>query len=397
MKINDPIVITGIARTPQGNMLGALKDFSAPQLGAIAIKGAIENSKISPNDITDLIMGCVLSAGLGQAPGRQASLYSNIPESTHCLTINKMCGSGMQAVILAYQALLSTDSNNIYVAGGMESMTNAPFLAMDARKGYRLGHKPLLDHLIYDGLEDAYDKGKPMGYFAESCAKDNSISRDEQDLFALESIINARNAIKNNSFKNEITSITIKNKKIETKINLDEHPQSVNPDKFKILPPIFKENGTITAGNACSIADGAAALVLMRESKALKMNLKPIAKILNFSTFSKPPTEFATAPVGAIKLLLNKLKWDTNKIDLYEINEAFAVVPLFAMKELNIPRHKINIYGGGCALGHPIGATGARILVTLVSALINENKKYGVASLCIGGGEATAIAIENLI
>ncbi len=394
--IHDAIVIVSIARTPQGKMLGELKDFTAPQLGSVAIKAAIERAEIKPSDVTDVIMGCVLPAGIGQAPARQAAIAAGLPTSTHCMTVNKMCGSGMQSIILAYQALLSTDAHHIYVAGGMESMSSAPYLIPKGRQGYRLGHAQLLDHMLLDGLEDAYDKGRPMGYFADECAQKYQISREEQDLFALGSLERANKAIRDNVFANEIIPIAIKNKQGEKMVDVDEHPGSVNLEKIPQLPPIFKKDGTVTAANSCSISDGAAALVLMRQSEAIKRDLKPLARIIDFSSHSKSPDQFPTAPIDAIQKLLTKLNWTVNHVDLFEINEAFAIVPLAAMSDLTIPREKINIHGGGCALGHPIGATGARIMVTLISALKIHKLKYGIASLCIGGGEATAIAVESL-
>lgn len=393
---HDSVVIVSIARTPQGKMLGDLKDFNTPQLGSIAIKAAIERAKIKPSEITDVIMGCVLPAGLGQAPARQAALAAGLSLSTHCTTVNKMCGSGMQAIILARQALLSTDHHSVYVAGGMESMSNAPYLLSKGRQGYRLGHTQMYDHMMLDGLEDAYDKGRPMGYFAEQCAQKYQISREEQDLFALGSLERANKAIREKLFDEEITPITIKTKQGEKNIDLDEQPGSVNPDKIPQLPPIFQKDGTVTAANSCSISDGAAALVLMRQSEADKRGIKPLARILDFSTHSKSSDQFTTAPIDAIQKLLTKLNWSINHVDLFEINEAFAIVPLAAMSDLDIPREKVNVHGGGCALGHPIGATGARIVVTLISALKKYQLKYGIAALCIGGGEATAIAVENI-
>lgn len=392
----DPIVIIGIARTPQGKMLGELKDLTATKLGAIAIKAALDRAKIKPTDIHEVIMGCVLSAGQGQAPARQAALGAGLPASVHCTTINKMCGSGMESVILACNALIAGDSNNIYIAGGMESMSNTPYLIPKARQGYRLGHGQIFDHMLLDGLEDAYDQGRPMGYFAEQCAQKYQISREEQDLFALGSIERANKAIREKFFAHEIVSVTIQTRQGEKVIDTDEHPGSINLEKIPQLPPIFQKEGTVTAANSCSISDGAAALVLMHQSEAEKRGLHPLARILDVSSHSKSPDQFTTAPIDAIKKLMDKLNWSVNHVDLFEINEAFAVVPLAAMNDLNIPREKVNINGGGCALGHPIGATGARIIVTLVAALRTHKLKYGIASLCIGGGEATAIALENM-
>lgn len=391
----DPIVITGIARTPQGKMLGELKDLNGPKLGSIAIKSAILKANLQPSDITNVMMGCVLPAGQGQAPARQAALLAELPYSTHCVTLNKMCGSGMEAVILACKSLM-VDNQSIYVAGGMESMSNAPYLIHKGREGYRLGHSQLFDHMMLDGLEDAYDKGRPMGYFAELCAQKYYLSRETQDQFAITSIELANKAIREKYFSAEITPITLQTRQGEKTIEIDEHPATIKIEKIPHLTPIFQKDGTVTAANSCSISDGAAALVLMRQSEAEKRNLKPLARILGYSSYSKSPDQFTTAPINAIQALLNKLSWTVDQVDLFEINEAFTVVPLAAMIDLNIPREKINIHGGGCALGHPIGATGARIIVTLISALRQHQLKYGIASLCIGGGEATAIALENI-
>ncbi|HEX2548665.1 MAG TPA: acetyl-CoA C-acyltransferase [Gammaproteobacteria bacterium] len=393
---NDPIVIVGIARTPQGNLLGELKDFSAPQLGAIAIQSALHRAHVNAEDVDEVIMGCVLPAGLGQAPARQSALLAQIQSDVPCTTINKMCGSGMKAVMLACNTLMAESHKKIIVAGGMESMTNAPYLIPKARQGYRLGHSEILDHMMVDGLEDAYEKRRPMGYFAELCAEKYQISRAEQDDYAIESLQRAQQSIHDHTFESEIAPITLKTKQGEKIITNDEHPLSVKIEKVKQLAPIFKKDGTVTAANSCSISDGAAALVLMHLSEAQKRNLKPLAKILDYSEHAKPPEEFTTAPIDAIKKLMHKLNWTVDQVDLFEINEAFSVVPIAAMRELHIPREKINVHGGGCGLGHPIGATGARIIVTLVAALKHHHLKYGIASLCIGGGEATAIALENM-
>lgn len=391
---NDPIVIVGMSRTPQGKMLGELKHFSATQLGTFAIQSAIERASISPTDINEVIMGCVLPAGTGQAPARQAALGAGLPAKTECLTINKVCGSGMKAVMLACQSLSLCDAPAIIVAGGMESMSNAPYLIPQGRQGYRLGNGTLLDHMTFDGLEDAYDKGRPMGYFAEHCAKKYGFTRQEQDLYARGSLERALKAIREKKFADEIVPITVKTRHNEKIIDTDEHPGSVNMDKIPFLPAAFMEEGTITAANSSSIADGAAALVLMRQSEAKRRDIKPLATILSFSSYSKEPSEFSTAPITAIQQLLDRLHWSVADVDLFEINEAFAVVTLAAMHDLQIPREKLNIHGGGCALGHPIGATGARIIVTLISALQQYHLKRGIAALCIGGGEATAIAVE---
>lgn len=381
----DAIVIVSIARTPQGNLLGALKDYSAPQLGAAVIQANVERATLKTEDIQEVILGCVLPAGQGQAPARQAALGATLPINIPCTTINKMCGSGMKAILFAHDVILA-GSQDIIAAGGMESMTNAPYLLLKARQGYRFGHNQIYDHMLLDGLEDAYEKGRPMGYFAEQCAKEYGFTRQQQDAYALTSFERAEKAIRDNYFANEI--VPLKN------ISVDEHPGSVNLQKMPQLAPIFMENGTITAGNSCSIADGAAAVILMRQSEAEKRGIKPLAKIIQHSGFAKPPSQFPTAPIDAVRILLEKTHWTVDQVDLFEINEAFAVVALAAMKDLKIPHEKLNIHGGGCALGHPIGATGARIVVTLINALRQNHLKRGIASLCIGGGEATAIAIE---
>lgn len=391
----DSIVIVSIARTPQGNLLGALKDVSATQLGSIAIKAAIERAHLKPDAIQEVLMGCVLPAGLGQAPARQAALGAGIPVQTPCTTLNKMCGSGMKAIMLAHDAILAK-SSSIVVAGGMESMTNAPYLIPKARQGYRLGHAEILDHMMYDGLEDAYEKGKPMGVFAEKCATHYGFSRADQDAFATESLLRAKKACQENDFANEITPVVIQTRQGEVIIDTDEHPGSVKIEKISQLAPVFLKEGTVTAANSSSIADGAAAVILMRHSEAQKRGIQPLAKIIAHSTSAKAPSEFPTAPIDAIRDLLKKIHWSIEAVDLFEVNEAFAVVAMAAMKDLNIPHDKLNIHGGGCALGHPIGATGARIVVTLIAALQRKQLKKGIASLCIGGGEATAIAVEIL-
>lgn len=389
----DTIVIVGFARTPQANLLGAFKDVSATQLGSVAIKAAIQRANLSPEKIQETIMGCVLPAGLGQAPARQAAIAAGIPVSTPAVTINKMCGSGMKAVMLAYDSILA-GTNSICVAGGMESMTNAPYLLMKARQGYRLGHAEILDHMMLDGLEDAYDKGKAMGYFAEQCATKYKFSRKQQDDFAIASLERAHKAIGAKLFTAEIAPVTVKTRQGDVIVNTDEHPGSVKIEKVPQLPPVFVKDGTVTAANSSSIADGAAALVLMRESTAIEMGIKPLARIVGHASFAQAPSDFTTAPIGAIEALLAKINWTINQIDLFEINEAFAVVTMAAMHDLKIPHEKTNIHGGGCALGHPIGASGARIIVTLLAALQQQKLKRGLAALCIGGGEATAVAVE---
>jgi acetyl-CoA C-acetyltransferase len=391
--MNDPVVIVSAVRTPMGAFQGELKQFAAAELGAAAIRAAVERAKIKPEQVEEVIMGCVLPAGQGQAPARQASLGAGLPLAAGCTTVNKMCGSAMKAAMLAHD-LLVAGTNDIMVAGGMESMSNAPYLLLKARGGYRLGHGQLLDHMFYDGLEDAYEKGRLMGSFAEECAAKYSFTRAEQDKFAVASLERAQAANKNGAFAWEMTPMAIKSGKDERFMEMDESPFKANFDKIPALKPAFKKDGTITAANSSSISDGAAALVMMRRSTAEKLGLAPLAIVVGHSTHAQEPGWFTTAPVGAIKKLYDKTGWNTGMVDLYEINEAFAVVTMAAMKEHGLPHEKVNIHGGACALGHPIGASGARILVTLIGALRKTRGKRGVASLCIGGGEATAMAIE---
>jgi acetyl-CoA C-acetyltransferase len=376
-----------------GAFQGELKQFAAAELGAAAIRAAVERAKIKPEQVQEVIMGCVLPAGQGQAPARQASLGAGLPLATGCTTVNKMCGSAMKAAMLAHD-LLVAGTNDIMVAGGMESMSNAPYLLLKARGGYRLGHGQLLDHMFYDGLEDAYDKGRLMGSFAEDCAAKYNFTRAEQDKFAVASLERAQSANKNGSFAWEMTPMAIKSGKNERFMEMDESPFKANFDKIPALKPAFKKDGSITAANSSSISDGGAALVMMRRSMAEKLGLVPLAVVVGHSTHAQEPGWFTTAPVGAIKKLYDKTGWNSGKVDLFEINEAFAVVTMAAMKEHGLPHEKVNIHGGACALGHPIGASGARILVTLIGALRKTGGKRGVASLCIGGGEATAMAIE---
>ena len=390
---NDPIVIVGCSRTPMGAFQGELKGFAAPELGATAIRAAVERAKIRPEDVQEVLMGCVLPAGQGQAPARQASLGAGLPLAAGCTTVNKMCGSGMKAAMFAHDLLVS-DSSEIIVAGGMESMTNAPYLLPKARAGLRMGHGQVVDHMFYDGLEDAYDKGRLMGTFAEDCAAKYSFSRQSQDEFAIASLQRAQKANKDGSFAWEITPIAMKAGKDEKFIELDEQPFKANLEKIPTLKPAFRKDGTVTAANSSSISDGAAALVMMRRSTAEKRGLAPLATIVGHATHAQEPGWFTTAPVGAMKKLFEKTDWSSKQVDLYEINEAFAVVTMAAMKEHGLPREKVNVHGGACALGHPIGASGARILVTLIGALRKRGLKRGVASLCIGGGEATAMAVE---
>ena len=391
--LNDPIVIVSSVRTPMGAFQGDLKNFAAPEIGAAAIRAAVERSGIKPEQIDEVLMGCVLPAGQGQAPARQASLGAGLPLSAGCTTINKMCGSGMKAAMLAHDAL-AAGTNEIMIAGGMESMTNAPYLMPKARAGYRIGHQQVMDHMFLDGLEDAYEKGRLMGSFAEDCAGSFSFSREEQDRFAITSLERAQKANREGWFAWEMTPIAIKAGKDERFVENDEQPFKANFDKIPMLKPAFRKDGTVTAANSSSISDGAAALVMMRRSHAEKLGLAPLAVIVAHSTHAHEPALFSTAPVGAIRKIYEKTGWSAKSVDLYEINEAFAVVTMAAMKEHALPHDKVNVHGGACALGHPIGASGARILVTLIGALRKYGGKRGIASLCIGGGEATAMAIE---
>jgi acetyl-CoA C-acetyltransferase len=390
---NDPVVIVSIARTPMGAFQGELKDFAAPQLGAAAVRAAVERAGIKPEQVEEVIIGCVLPAGQGQAPARQAALGAGLPLATGCTTINKMCGSGMKAAMFAHD-LLVAGTNEIMVAGGMESMTNAPYLLPKARAGYRMGHQQVIDHMFLDGLEDAYDKGRLMGSFAEDCAAKYGFTREEQDKFAIASLERAQAANKNGWFAWEITPLAVKAGKNERFMEQDEQPFKANFEKIPMLKPAFRKDGTVTAANSSSISDGAAALVMARRSTAEKLGVKPLAVVVAHSTHSQEPGWFTTAPVGAIRKLFEATGWTAGKVDLYEINEAFAVVTLAAMKEHGLPHEKVNVHGGACALGHPIGASGARILVTLIGALRKTGGRRGIASLCIGGGEATAMAIE---
>lgn len=392
---NDPIVIVSAVRTPMGGLQGDLKSLTAPQLGAAAIRAAVERAGIASDSVEQVLFGCVLPAGLGQAPARQAALGAGLDKHTTCTTLNKMCGSGMQAAIMAHDLLLA-GSAEVVVAGGMESMTNAPYLLDKARGGYRMGHGKIIDHMFMDGLEDAYDKGRLMGTFAEDCAQANGFSREAQDQFAIASLTRAQDAIKNGRFAAEIVPLEVTEGKQTRLIRDDEQPPKARLDKIAQLRPAFREGGTVTAANSSSISDGAAALVLMRRSEAEKRGLKPLAVIHGHAAFADTPSLFPTAPIGAIDKLLKRTGWNLAEVDLFEINEAFAVVTLAAMKHLDLPHEKVNIHGGACALGHPIGASGARILVTLLSALRQNNLRRGVAAICIGGGEATAMAVECL-
>ncbi|WP_445365067.1 acetyl-CoA C-acyltransferase [Microbulbifer sp. ANSA001] len=391
---SDPVVIVGMARTPMGAMQGGLSSLSAPQLGAAAIRAALEDAGVAPADIDEVLMGCVLPAGVGQAPARQASLAAGIPDSTPCTTVNKVCGSGMKTVMMARDALLLGEGK-VIVAGGMESMSNAPYLLPKARSGMRLGHGEVKDSMFLDGLENAED-GKLMGAFAEGTADKYGFSREEQDAFALESLARAQAAIESGDFAREVTPVTIASRRGEVVVSVDEAPGSARPDKIPQLKPAFRKDGTVTAANSSSISDGAAALVLMRKSEADKRGLKILAVIKGQAQFAREPEWFTIAPVGAMHKLLENTGWSAADVDLFEINEAFAVVTMAAMRELELPWNKVNVNGGACALGHPLGASGARILTTLLAAMEKRDVKKGIASLCIGGGEATAIAIERL-
>jgi acetyl-CoA C-acetyltransferase len=390
---NDPVVIVGAARTPIGGLLGDFATLSASDLGAVAIKAALERAGVEANTVDKVIMGCVLPAGQGQAPARQASLKAGLPNATGCTTVNKMCGSAMEAAMLAHDALIA-GSSDIIVAGGMESMSGAPYLLPKARAGMRMGHGTIYDHMFLDGLEDAYDKGRLMGAFAEQCAERFAFTREAQDEFALRSLSRARAATEDGSFAWEIAPVTVSGRKGDTVIARDEQPGKASPEKIPSLKPAFRKDGTVTAANSSSISDGAAALVLMRRSLAERKGLSPLAVILDHATHAQEPDWFTTAPVSAMEKLFRKVGWKAQEVDLYEINEAFAVVAMAAMKEHGLPADKVNVHGGACALGHPIGASGARIVVTLLGALRKLGRKRGVASLCIGGGEATAMAIE---
>ena len=393
MVAEDAIVIVGAARTPMGGFLGDLKDVPAPALGARAISAAVERANVPSVSVDEILMGCVLPAGQGQAPARQAALGAALPIAAGCTTINKMCGSGMKAAMVAND-LLRAGSATVVVAGGMESMSNAPYLLERARTGYRMGHGRLIDHMFLDGLEDAYDKGSLMGTFAEDCAQEYQFTRQAQDAYALASLERANRAIRTGAFAWEIAEVSVKAGKTETIVSIDEQPPKALPERIPMLKPAFRAGGTVTAANSSSISDGAAALVMMRASEAEKRCAAPLARVVAHSTHAAEPKDFPTAPIGALKKLFDKTGWAAPEIDLFEINEAFAVVAMAAMREMKLPHDKVNVNGGACALGHPIGASGARILVTLIGALRARGLRRGVASLCIGGGEATAMAIE---
>ena len=392
----DPIVVVGAARTPLGTFQGGLAPATAPELGAAAIRAAVDRAGLAPEAVDEVLMGCVLPAGLGQAPARQAALGAGLPLGAACTTVNKMCGSGMKAAMLGHDALLAGSADAV-VAGGMESMSNAPYLLDRARAGYRMGHGRLLDHMFLDGLEDAYDRGRLMGTFAEDCAGALAISRDDQDAYALESLCRARAAQADGAFAAEIVPVAVRAGRAERQVTEDEGPGKADPERIPALKPAFREGGTVTAANASSISDGAAALVLMRRSTAHRRGLAPLATLVGHASFAHEPALFPTAPVGALRRLSERTGWALGEVDLFEINEAFAVVALAAMRALDLPHDRVNVHGGACALGHPIGASGARILVTLLHALRRRGLRRGMAALCIGGGEATAMAVEVVV
>ncbi|MCZ4340538.1 acetyl-CoA C-acyltransferase [Sphingomonadaceae bacterium G21617-S1] len=390
---HDPVVIASYARTPMGGFQGALSGASATELGAAAVKAAIERAHVDGDKVEQIFMGCVLPGGLGQAPARQAALGAGLPKSVEATTVNKMCGSGMQAAIMAHDAL-AAGSADIVVAGGMESMSNAPYLMLKHRGGARIGHDAIKDSMYLDGLEDAYTPGKLMGAFAEESARDYQLTREAQDDYAIRSLSRANDAISSGAFDREITPVTLQTRGGEVVIDTDEQPGKARPDKIPTLKPAFAKDGTITAANASSISDGAAALVMTRESVAKELGLPIVAKVISHAAHAHEPGLFTTAPVPAIQKALARAGWSVDDVDLFEVNEAFAVVAMIAAKDLRIPAEKLNVNGGACALGHPIGASGARVIATLLGALQNRGLKRGVASLCIGGGEATAMAVE---
>ncbi|WP_311969290.1 acetyl-CoA C-acyltransferase [Pseudomonas baltica] len=392
---NDPVVIVSTARTPMGGFQGDLASLSATQLGAAAIRASVERADINADSVDEVLMGCVLPAGLGQAPARQAALGAGLSQGTPCTTLNKMCGSGMQAAILGHD-LLSAGSARRVIVGGMESMSNAPYLLDRARSGYRMGHGRVIDHMFLDGLEDAYDKGRLMGTFAEDCAQANDFSRSVQDDYAITSLKRAQQAIEQGWFRSQIVPVEVTLNKQQRLITDDEQPPKARLDKIPTLKPAFREGGTVTAANSSSISDGAAALLLMRRSEAEAAGLRALAIIHGHAAFAAAPGLFPQAPVGAIEKLMQRTGWRLDDVDLFEINEAFAVVALVTMARLGLPHDKVNVHGGACALGHPIGASGARILVTLLAALRQRGVRRGVAAICIGGGEATAMALESL-
>ena len=394
MNSKDPVVIVGAARTPMGGLQGDFASLTAPQLGSVAIAAAVERAGVAKTDIEEVVVGCVLPAGQGQAPARQASRGAGLPDAAGCTTVNKMCGSGMKAAMFAHDMLIA-GTNTVMLAGGMESMTNAPYLLPRARGGYRLGHDRVIDSMFLDGLEDAYDRGRLMGTFAEDAAQAYQFSCEEQDSYALASLSRALKAGQDGTFAYEIAPVTVKGRKGDVTVSVDEQPKNAHPEKIPTLKPAFREGGTVTAANSSSISDGAATLVLMRRSEADKRGLAPLATIRGHSTFAGLPSKFPSAPVGAIKMLIDKVGWRAGDVDLWEVNEAFAVVAMIAMREIGIPHDKVNVHGGACALGHPIGASGARIVTTLAHAMKDRGAKRGLATLCIGGGEALAVVIER--
>lgn len=391
---SDDIVIVSAARTPMGGFQGSLSAVKATELGSSAIKAAVQRAGIDGSDVNEVFMGCVLPAALGQAPARQAALGAGLPLSAGAMTVNKVCGSGLKTAMLGHD-LLKAGSADVIIAGGMESMSNAPYVLPQARQGYRMGHAQMLDHMMFDGLEDAYDR-KAMGCFAQSTADDYGFSREDMDNFAIRSLQRAQRAIESGSFNDEVEPVTYQTRKGEVTVEIDEQPGKANLEKIPQLRPAFAKDGTVTAANSSSISDGAAALVLMRAGDAKARGLKPLARIASHATFARKPSEFTMAPVGAMESALERAGWKKDDIDLWEINEAFAMVTMLAMKEMQLSEDQVNINGGACALGHPIGASGARILVTLLHALKQQDKKRGMASLCIGGGEAVAMTVELL-
>ncbi len=391
--MSDPIVIVSVARTPMGGMMGSLSGLAAHELGSVAIRAAVERAGLKPEQVDEVLMGNVLQAGQGQAPARQAALGAGLPRSVSASTIHKVCGSGMKSAMFGHDMLMA-GTTDVVVAGGQESMSNAPYLLLRGRQGYRYGHSTVYDHMALDGLEDAYDRGKAMGVFAESCADKYTFTREAQDDYAIESLRRAKAANEDGSFAWETTPVTIAGRKGDTVVDKDEAPYKAQPDKIPSLKPAFRKDGTVTAANSSSISDGAAALVMMRASTAEKLGVQPLARVVAHAQHSQEPEWFTTAPVGAMRKLFDKTGWTATDVDLYEINEAFAVVTMAAMREHGLSHDNVNVHGGACALGHPIGASGARLLVTLIAALRQRQGKKGVATLCIGGGEAVAMAIE---
>lgn len=392
---SDPIVVASAARTPIGGFQGAFASLSAPELGATAIRAAVSRARLAPESVSEVLMGCVLPAGLGQAPARQAARAAGLPDSTPCTTVNKMCGSGMKTVMQACEGLHARPGE-IFVAGGMESMTNAPYLLPKLRQGARLGHTQALDHMFVDGLEDAYDKGRLMGTYAEDTAQHYQFTREAQDGFAITSLTRARSANDDGTFADEIVPVSVSTRSGTKDIARDEQPLSADPARIPNLKPAFRKDGTVTPANSSSISDGAAAVVLMRLSQAERLGLKPLAAVVGMSTFAQQPAWFTTAPVGAMRRLFDETGWNPADVDLFEINEAFAVVTMAAMHDLALPHDKVNVFGGACALGHPVGASGTRIITTLLNAMHRRDVRRGVAAICIGGGEATAMAFERM-